>query len=178
VLSASARLASLEQLRGDLATAESELMRARLDAQRLAREIAERQVRAPVAGRIAEPVTVRPGALVRAGERLTSVVPAGRLRVVADFKPGAAIGRIRRGQRARMRLEGFSPVEYGMLAARVEEVAAEPRNGLVRVELSIVRAPAAIPLQHGLPGVVEVELERVAPATIFLRAAGKRMHEG
>ena len=46
--------------------------------------------------------------------------------------------------------------------------------GGVRVELSIERdsAPPQL-LQHGLPGDVEVAVERVAPAALVLRAAGQ-----
>ena len=33
----------------------------------------------------------------------------------------------------------------------------------------------AIPLQHGLPCAVEVEVERVSPATLLLRIAGARL---
>ena len=32
-----------------------------------------------------------------------------------------------------------------------------------------------IPLQHGLPGTVEVEVERVSPATLVLREVGKHL---
>jgi len=53
-------------------------------------------------------------------------------------------------------------------------VPSEIRYGKVRVELSIARSPAfAIPLQHGLPGSVEVEVERATPAALTLRTAGQ-----
>ena len=32
-----------------------------------------------------------------------------------------------------------------------------------------------VPLQHGLPGTVEVEVARVSPATLVLHAVGKRL---
>jgi len=41
------------------------------------------------------------------------------------------------------------------------------------VETPISDPTSAIPLQHGLPGTVEVE--RVSPATLVLRAIGKRL---
>ena len=48
------------------------------------------------------------------------------------------------------------------------------RDGNVRVELSVQPdADSRIPLQHGLPGSVEIEIERASPATLVLRAAGK-----
>jgi hypothetical protein len=56
----------------------------------------------------------------------------------------------------------------------VRRVANEVRDGRVRVELGVDPEGASpIPLQHGLPGNVEVQVERVAPATLVLRAAGK-----
>ena len=52
-------------------------------------------------------------------------------------------------------------------------MASEVRDGRVRVELA-VRPEAAplIPLQHGLPGTIEVEVDHVSPAILVLRTAG------
>ena len=86
------------------------------------------------------------------------------------------MGRIQTGQRARLRLEGFPWTEYGGVSATVSNVAGEPRSGRVRVELAVNPDPASsIPLQHGLPGTIEVEVERVSPAVLLLRAAGRRL---
>jgi hypothetical protein len=55
----------------------------------------------------------------------------------------------------------------------VVSVAGEVRNGQVRVELALLPDSAPpIPVQHGLPGTVEVEVDRVSPATLVLRTAG------
>ncbi len=44
----------------------------------------------------------------------------------------------------------------------------------MRVELVVhARSVSRIPLQHGLQGAVEVEVERVSPARLALRAAGQ-----
>ena len=102
------------------------------------------------------------------------MVPHGDLQDVADYLPSSALGRIQPGQPARLRLEGFPWAQYGSLAATVNRVASEVRNGHVRVDLSLEPDSASpIPLQHGLPGTVEVQVERLAPATLVLRAAGK-----
>ena len=80
------------------------------------------------------------------------------------------------GQPAQVRLEGFPWTQYGSVAATVTSMAHEVRDGRVRVELAL--APDLtfpIPLQHGMPGTVEVEVERVAPATLALRSVGKRL---
>ena len=109
-----------------------------------------------------------------AGFALAAIVPAGELRAVADYAPSAALGRVRRGQRAWLRLDGFPWTEYGKLAASVTSVASEPRSGLVRVELKVnPQSAPLIPLQHGLPGKLEIEVERVAPVELALRAVGK-----
>jgi membrane fusion protein (multidrug efflux system) len=154
------------QLEAQLATSQAAVAR-------LEHAIAERQIRAPIAGRIGEVAGLRVGAVVREGDRIGAVVPRGGLRIVAEFAVPRALGRIRPGQPAELRLFGFPWLQYGSVAARVLSAATESRTGQVRVELAVERAPPRIPLEHGLPGVVEVEIERVSPATLVLRAAGR-----
>jgi multidrug resistance efflux pump len=129
--------------------------------------------RAPVAGRLGEVATLQVGGMVHVGARLGAVVPPGALKIMTDFLPPAALGRIQPGQPARLRLEGFPWTQYGDVAATVASVASEVREGRVRVELA-VRPEAAplIPLQHGLPGTIEVEVDHVSPAQLVLRTAG------
>jgi Cation efflux system protein CusB domain 1 len=92
---------------------------------------------------------------------------------MADFLPSAAIGRIQTGQPARLRLEAFPWTQYGAVSATVASVASEVRGGQVRVELAVrPDAVPLIPLQHGLPGTVEVEVDHVSPVTLVLRTAG------
>jgi membrane fusion protein (multidrug efflux system) len=136
-------------------------------------EITKRSVQSPVAGWLGEVANVQVGTIVREGDKLGAVVPPGRLKVIADFLPASALGRIRPGQPARLRLEGFPWTQYGVVKARVTRVASELRNERVRVDL-IADADTAslIPFQHGLPGTVEVEVDRVSPATLVLRTAG------
>jgi membrane fusion protein (multidrug efflux system) len=173
-LTASKSQAVLERLRRELAVAEGELATKRTTIARLEHEIEKHRIRAPVGGRLGEVVTLRAGAFVRQGDRLGTIVPEGKLRVVAQFLPEGALGRIQPGQRARLRLHGFPWTQFGTVAAQVATVASEVREGGVRVELAVRPDPAsAIPLQHGLPGSVEVEVGRVTPAVLVLRAAGK-----
>src|SRR5204862_4061883 len=90
--------------------------------------------------------------------------------------PQAALGRIAPGQQAKMRLDGFPWTEYGAVPAVVTRVASEVRDGMVRVELAIDGSqPTRIPLQHGLPGSIEVTVERIAPAALVLRTAGRML---
>jgi len=161
-------------LRGQIQKLESDRNTALATIQRLSYEVDRRGIRAPITGQIAEAAPLRPGTVVDEAEKLGAIVPEGRLRAVAQFPPATALGRIRVGQSARMRLDGFPWAEYGSIAAKVSRVAGEVRNGTVRVELSIdTTTPSQVPLQHGLPGSVEVQVEQLTPAALVLRAAGR-----
>jgi multidrug resistance efflux pump len=155
------------EIQGNVATEEAAL-------RRLEYELAQRTVRAPVSGQVGElAAEFRVGSVVRPAERLCTIVPRGRPRAVALF-PAAAIGRIRRGQPARLRLAGFVWTQYGALPATVADVANEPSSGRIRVELTLdLGRTTPIPLGHGLPGSAEVAIERVSPAVLVLRAAGQ-----
>ena len=168
----SERRAALDGLRRDLARLEGQHSEILLT--RLRREMERRVVRAPVAGRLGELVPLRPGTVLAQGERIGTVIPRGGLRAVATFLPGEALGRIAPGQRAWMRLDGFPWTRYGTLPATVARVASEVRGGRVRVECRLdPRTPFPAALQHGLPGTVEIEVERVSPAVLVLRNAGR-----
>lgn len=137
---------------------------------RLQNEIERRTIRAPASGQLGEVTTSKAGAVVREGDKLGTVVPSsGTLKIVAEFPP-SALGRIRAGQGARMRLASFPWTQYGSLAATVTRIAGEARDGKIRVELAVQPdSNTSIPLQHGLPGAVEIEVEQVSPATLLLR---------
>jgi membrane fusion protein (multidrug efflux system) len=157
------------QLDGDIRTAEATLAR-------LAHTIDQTRIRAPITGHLGEVATLQPGAVVRQGDTLGVVLPAGALRVVATFLPAIALGRVQPGQPARLRLEGFPWAQYGSLAATVTSVADEVRDGMIRVECRLAaETPPALPLQHGLPGAVEIAIERVSPAALVLREVGTRL---
>jgi membrane fusion protein (multidrug efflux system) len=137
------------------------------------REAERRRVRAPVSGRLGDVNPVQIGALVREGELIAAIVPGGTVRAVADFA-APALGRLRQGQRARLRLDGFSWTQYGHVDATVTRVASETREQRVRVELAVHRSAASqIPLRHGMPGVAEIEVERVAPLALLVRSLGR-----
>ncbi len=164
----------LSGLLSDRARLEGELATLHATEHRLKHEIEIRSIRAPVDGRIAE-MSVNPeGTVVLQGAVVGAVVPQGELRVVALFVPSISLGRIQPGQTAKMRLHGFPWVQYGTLNAQVTRVASEVREGLVRVELQLqTDSLSPIPLQHGLPGTVEVEVERITPAALALRTVGE-----
>ena len=166
-----ARLAQFHReatrLDGDIRTAEATLAR-------LANTIEQTRVRAPIAGRLGEVAALQPGAVVQPGRHPGRGAACGRsCGWWLTFCPAIALGRVQPGQPARLRLEGFPWAQYGSLAATVTSVANEARDGVIRVELHLGRNADSDSLQHGLPGTVEVEVERISPATLVLRAVGK-----
>jgi multidrug resistance efflux pump len=167
------RDASISRILAEVHSLDEQKSTVAAEISRLLYEVERRQLRAPVAGLLADVAMLKAGAFVHQGDKVGTVVPSGSLKVVAEFLPPAALGRIRPGQPARLRLEGFPWMQYGSIRAKVSDVAGEVRDGRVRVELAVETTASAIPLQHGLPGAVEVEVERVSPATLVLRAAGQ-----
>jgi membrane fusion protein (multidrug efflux system) len=174
----SGQQAVVENLNRDAATLEGEIKTRAAIIERLKHEIELRVIRAPASGKLGESATLQPGQFVREGDKLGAIVPDGKLRAVAEFAPSAAMGRIQAGQRARLRLDGFAWTEYGQVSATVSRVASEPRSGRVRVELNVNPESAPlIPSQHGLPGRVEIEIERVSPAELAMRSVGKMLSQ-
>jgi len=58
--------------------------------------------------------------------------------------------------------------------ATVDQVASESRDGKVRVELAVIPSPTLrVALRHGMPGTVEIEVERKLPSALVLRMAGQ-----
>jgi membrane fusion protein (multidrug efflux system) len=164
----------IRQMESGIVSLQSQISTTQAAIARLQYDVEQRSIRAPVGGRIAEAPALRPGAFVNAGERLGAIVPQGGLRVVAQFVPAEAIGRVRPGQAARLRFEGFPWTQYGSLGATVTQVANEVRDGTLRVELAVTQPAAhSIPLQHGLPGTAEVEVEYISPLRLVLRQAGR-----
>jgi membrane fusion protein (multidrug efflux system) len=171
------RIARMARLRNEIAGASGRLAEALAASEKIGYQVEQRIVRAPVAGTLAEVAPLRVGSMVSAGDRLCTIVPDGELKVVAFFAPSTALGRVRSGQSARVRLEGFPWTQYGSTLARVSNVSGEARDGHVRVELALDAASNSdIPFQHGLPAEVDVEVERLSPLHMILRSVGERMH--
>lgn len=167
--------AHLERIKREISSLRGSITTEAATIDRLEHEIEVRRIRAPTAGRLGEVADLRVGSTIHEGDKIATVVPPGELRVIAHFLPSAALGRIRPGQSAHVRLDGFPWTQYGSISATVASVASEAHEGKIRVELTVRLDPASsIPAQHGLPGAVEVEIERVSPAELILRAVGKR----
>lgn len=166
----------IARLEGEAATLEARRQTLRAEIARLSYEVDRRRIRAPVDGKIGEAAMLRIGAVVAEGDRLGSVLPAGHLLVVAQYPAQAAFGRIRAGQRATLRLEGFPWAEFGTVSATVAAVAQEIRDGKVRVELAIEQKSSFRgALEHGMPGTLEVAVDRISPLALTLRTAGQWM---
>jgi len=169
------RAAALDQIRAQIARIEGQLRGSRAATLRLNAEAERYIVCAPASGRLGEVAVLRSGSFVRAGDRIGVVVPAGNLIAVAQFSPSSAIGRIRTGQTARLRLDGFPWTQYGTVDATVLRAANEVRDGTVRVELTIhPESNTRIAVEHGLPGSAEVAVEQITPLALLLRTAGVR----
>jgi membrane fusion protein (multidrug efflux system) len=170
------RLARMARLRNDVAAAEGAQREAFAASNRLGYEIERRLVRAPVSGTLAEISSLKVGSVVQSGDRICTIVPDGALKVVALFAPSTALGRVRPGQNARVRLAGFPWTQYGSAFARVSHVAGELRDNKIRVELALSpESDSVIPLQHGLPAEVDVEVEHASPLQIVLRSVGSKL---
>lgn len=145
---------------------------AQAEALRLEQAVAERAVRAPLAGTLGELSALAPGQRVEAGALLAVVVPDAEPVVDARFRPERAVGRVQAGQAARVRIVGAAGGSLGARTAQVAQVGSEPgADGLVPVRL---RFDTLSPdLRHGLVAEVEVEVEATSPLELLVRAAGQ-----
>ncbi|MEQ8766211.1 MAG: HlyD family efflux transporter periplasmic adaptor subunit [Planctomycetota bacterium] len=163
----------LAELRREATVLEGEARTAEAARRRLEVAVELHAVRAAIDGRIEEAKEGPVGAMVEAGGRLGAIVPPGEPRVVAWF-PSTALGRVRPGQAVRLRSSGFPWTRFGTIPARVVRMAAESSDGKLRAEIAIEPSTVTqIPLQHGLPCTVEVEVERLAPFELVIRRIGR-----
>ena len=168
------RRAHIESLKREVAALEGNVATSAATGKRLEHEVGKHLIRASVSGRVGELSSLRVGTMVQSGGRLGAIIPRGELKAVGYFPPDAALGRIRAGQPAQMRLQGFPWTEYGSLKLAVASVSNEARDGRIRVEFKLSEpVNQTIPLEHGLPGAIEVDVDRVSPAVLVLRAVGK-----
>lgn len=166
-------LATTAQLRSRITQLQGEIAVEGAKVRLLEEAIALRTIRSPVGGRIGQVAEVRAGSVVRPAQQIATVVPTGEPRAVAQF-PASAVGRLQPGQHARLRFDRFPWTQYGSLPAVVTDVGNEAQDGRIRVEFAVEPVPdSAIPLEHGLSGTAEVEIERASPLNLVLRAVGE-----
>ncbi len=163
--------ARLESIRSEIARLEGEIVASKTAQEQLQNEAAAYRIEAPGSGRLGSIVSAKSGTYIHQGDRLATIIPGGQLRIVAEFDPHEAIGRVKVGQQGRMRLSGFPWTQYGSIPATVIGVGSELRDGRVRVELE--PGPVEkVRLQHGLPGTLEVAIDRVSPLKLLLEKSG------
>jgi membrane fusion protein (multidrug efflux system) len=161
---------------------EGQLRELKVTMDRLQYQIDRKHYRAPATGRLVDVVELAAGDFIADGQRLGTILATdAEVRVRARF-PKEMVGIIQTGQMAQLKLDGYPWTIYGTVPARVTRVGTEPGinatpeaiPGTVRVELDI-QAPAdpRIQLQHGLTAEVDVEVARVSPIALLLRALGE-----
>ena len=116
------RRSDIERQRAEIAKTEGESATIAATIKRLKHEIDRRTVRAAVTGHLGKVSTVRVGSVVKEGQSLGAIVPAGPVQIVANFAPAVAFGRILSGQTARLRLDGFPWSQYGTIEGTVTRV--------------------------------------------------------
>jgi multidrug resistance efflux pump len=161
---------------------EGQLRELKVAIDRLAYQIDKKHYRAPASGRLVDVVELGAGAFIADGQRVGTILATdAEVRVRARF-PKEMVGLIQPGQPARLKLDGYPWTIYGTVPARVARVGTEPGiaatpeaiPGTVRVELEL-QPPAdpRIQLRHGLTATVEVEVARVSPVALLMRAIGE-----
>jgi hemolysin D len=161
---------------------EGQLRELKVAIDRLQYQIDKRQYRAPASGRLVDVVELAAGDFIADGQRLGTILAIdAEVRVRARF-PKEMVGLIQPGQPARLKLDGYPWTIYGTVPAGVTRVGTEPGlvatpeaiPGTVRVELDIqTPADPRIQLRHGLTATVEVEVARVSPVALLMRAIGE-----
>jgi hemolysin D len=161
---------------------EGQLRELEVAIERLEYQIEKKHYRAPASGHLVDVAELGVGAFIADGQRLGTIVANdAEVRVRARF-PKEVVGMIQPGQTAQLKLDGYPWTIYGTVPAKVTRVGTEPGlvatpeaiPGTVRVELDIV-APAdrRIQLRHGMTLTVEVEVARVSPFALMMRAIGE-----
>jgi membrane fusion protein (multidrug efflux system) len=174
--------AQLLGLRREELRIEGQLRELKVAIDRLEYQIEKKHYRAPASGRLVDVVELGAGAFIAEGQRLGTILATdAEVRVRARF-PKEMVGIIQPGQTAQLKLDGYPWTIYGTVPAKVTRVGTEPGinatpeaiPGTVRVELDL-QAPAdpRIQLQHGLTATVEIEVARVSPIALLLRAIGE-----
>ena len=174
--------AQLLGLRREELRIEGQLRELKVAIDRLEYQIEKKHYRAPASGRLVDVVELGAGAFIAEGQRLGTILATdAKVRVRARFAK-EIVGIIQPGQTAQLKLDGYPWTIYGTVPAKVTRVGTEPGiaatpeaiPGTVRVELDIeTPADPRIQLQHGLTATVEVEVARVSPLALLMRAIGE-----
>ncbi len=174
--------AQLLGLKREELRAEGQLRELKVAIDRLEYQIEKKHYRAPASGHLVDVAELGAGAFIADGQRVGTIVASDAgVRIRARF-PKEVVGMIQPGQHAELKLDGYPTTIYGTVPAKVTRVGTEPGlvatpeaiPGTVRVELEF-DAPAdpRIQLRHGMTLTVEVEVARVSPVALLMRAIGE-----
>lgn len=174
--------AQLLALKREELRVEGQLRQLKVAIDRLVYQIDRKHYRAPASGRLVDVVELGAGAFIADGQRLGTIVGTdAKVRVRARF-PKEVVGIIKPGQSAQLKLDGYPWTVYGTARATVTRVGTEPGQvatpenipGTVRIELDIEAPPdPRIQLHHGMTATAEVEVARVSPIALLMRAIGE-----
>ncbi|WP_444940699.1 HlyD family secretion protein [Microbulbifer sp. ZKSA004] len=136
--------------------------------------VSEQNLRAPITGVLASLTKIREGEVLVGGQQVATIQAEGVISIQAFFPPALALGHIQPGQKAQVKLDGFSWARFGQLEARVERVASAVQQGKVLVQLSLQgEAPPHLPLLHDLPARVEIATGKKTPYQLLLQRTGE-----
>ena len=114
---------------------------------------------APTDGKVAFMQLWKEGPYVNAGETMFVVVPDGKSEFVGKaLLPMQGAGKVRTGQRAVIRLSGFSEQEYGRMEGKVVSISPVPNEeGNYVAEIGLIRMPdKQPPLLKVMDGTAEI----------------------
>lgn len=159
-------------LEGEIGRLESELARARAEAQRLS-------LVAPIAGRVHQLAVHTIGAVIQPGQQVAMIVPSDAVLVLEARIEPASVDQIREGQSANVRLTSFNQRTTPELEGRVVNVSADliadqrgeafhylARIALDEAELAKLGGKALIP---GMPAEVFIQSESRTVASYLLK---------
>ena len=173
--------AQLLGLRREELRTESQLRELKVAIDRLEYQIERKHYRAPASGRLVDVAELGAGAVLTDGQRVGTILASDAESVSERVPQGDGL-LDSEGQTAQLKLDGYPWTIYGTVPARVTRVGTEPGQtvtpeaipGTVRVELDILTPPdPRIKLQHGLTATVEIEVARVSPFALLMRAIGE-----
>jgi membrane fusion protein (multidrug efflux system) len=137
-------------------------------------EIDKYALTATATGEIVQVITLPVGNIVNIGQPLATISNGSDWLIHSQFKAVDAVGHIKKGQYARILVDGFPWRQYGALEATVSRVAKEGVNNQVDVLLELKLNPnSQIPLTFGQPVTVEIRTQTVTPAMLLLNAADR-----
>lgn len=134
-------------------------------------ELQRHFITAPSSGFISAFAVLRTGQYLQQGENIGTILSDSGMRIEAQFSAIDAVGHIKVGQQARVKVDGFEWTTYGAILAKVRKVASSSHEGYFQVELEILESPAQIPLKQEMPVSVDVVIESISPFSLVLKTA-------